>query len=200
MKEGNLLETNEKDAALKYWIRAGNQGNSEARIKTGDYYYSREEVEKAAKCYEAAAVHEKCTLGMWNLGWMYENGVGVPKDYLMAMRWYDNAMFADSATYLPVTLSKLKLQLRVLWSWLTFSYDGNPLHPHYKYEEHSIQKKTNPEDDGWNIGQNGENIKKWKLQEEQEEEEEEESELLYESVLLALLCVVAGWMVYVRNQ
>jgi SEL1 protein len=36
-------------------------------------------LEKAASFYQAAADTQISALAMWNLGWMYENGVGVPQ-------------------------------------------------------------------------------------------------------------------------
>jgi SEL1 protein len=73
-------------------------------------------------------------LAMWNLGWMYENGVGVPQvrcqecmhfhplissqDFHLAKRHYDLALETNSEAYLPVTLSLGKLYLRSFWHTL----------------------------------------------------------------------------------
>lgn len=74
--------------ALTQWTRAAAQRNIDALVKVGDYYYhglgvweDTETVrfEKAAKYYQAAADTQQSALAMWNLGWMYENGVGVPQ-------------------------------------------------------------------------------------------------------------------------
>jgi TPR repeat protein len=60
--------------------------NTDALVKVGDYYYhglgvpdEPESVrwEKAAKYYQSAANTQLSALAMWNLGWMYENGIGV---------------------------------------------------------------------------------------------------------------------------
>jgi len=54
----------------------------------GDYYYrglgvpaDEENVryEKAARYYRSASDTQMSAMAMWNLGWMYENGVGVPQ-------------------------------------------------------------------------------------------------------------------------
>lgn len=74
--------------ALTQWIRAAGQRNIDALVKVGDYYYhglgvseERESMrfEKAARYYQSAADTQMSALAMWNLGWMYENGVGVPQ-------------------------------------------------------------------------------------------------------------------------
>lgn len=74
--------------ALTQWIRGAAQHNVDALVKVGDYYYhglgvSQEteslRYEKAAKYYQSAADTQMSALAMWNLGWMYENGVGVPQ-------------------------------------------------------------------------------------------------------------------------
>lgn len=75
--------------ALTQWIRAAAQRNVDALVKVGDYYYhglgvSADEsqasrLEKAARYYQSASDTQMSALAMWNLGWMYENGVGVPQ-------------------------------------------------------------------------------------------------------------------------
>jgi SEL1 protein len=80
--------------ALTQWIRAAGQRNIDALVKVGDYYYhglgvssqesEKTRLEKAARYYQSAADTQMSALAMWNLGWMYENGVGVPqvRDFL----------------------------------------------------------------------------------------------------------------------
>jgi len=74
--------------ALTQWIRAAAQRNIDALVKVGDYYYhglgipdelEQTRLEKAAKYYQAASDTQMSALAMWNLGWMYENGIGVPQ-------------------------------------------------------------------------------------------------------------------------
>ena len=74
--------------ALTQWIRSAAQRNVDALVKVGDYYYhglgvpdEPESVrwEKAAGYYQSAADTQLSALAMWNLGWMYENGIGVPQ-------------------------------------------------------------------------------------------------------------------------
>jgi FOG: TPR repeat, SEL1 subfamily len=74
--------------ALTQWTRAAAQRNIDALVKVGDYYYyglgisedtESTRLEKAARYYLSAADTQLSALAMWNLGWMYENGVGVPQ-------------------------------------------------------------------------------------------------------------------------
>ena len=74
--------------ALTQWIRAAAQRNIDALVKVGDYYYhglgvveepEQSRLEKAARYYQSASDTQLSALAMWNLGWMYENGVGVPQ-------------------------------------------------------------------------------------------------------------------------
>ncbi|KAG8930161.1 ERAD-associated protein [Tulasnella sp. 418] len=114
--------------ALTQWIRSANQRNVDALVKVGDYYYhglgvanESQEVRwaKAAGYYHSAHESQVSALAMWNLGWMYENGVGVEQDFHLAKRYYDNALETNSDAKLPVLLSLIKLHLRSYWYTLT---------------------------------------------------------------------------------
>ncbi|RDB24755.1 Protein sel-1 1 [Hypsizygus marmoreus] len=113
--------------ALTQWTRAATQRNIDALVKVGDYYYHglgvpEEEAstrfEKAARYYQSAADTQMSALAMWNLGWMYENGIGVPQDFHLAKRHYDLALETNSEAYLPILLSLGKLYLRSIWHTL----------------------------------------------------------------------------------
>jgi len=73
-------------SALTQWTRAATQRNIDALVKVGDYYYhglgvldepEKSRLEKAARYYQSASDTQLSALAMWNLGWMYENGIGV---------------------------------------------------------------------------------------------------------------------------
>ncbi len=49
---------------------------------------------------------------MFNLGYMYEHGLGLPKDLHLAKRHYDQALDTEPAAALPVTLALTSLWLR----------------------------------------------------------------------------------------
>jgi SEL1 protein len=74
--------------ALTQWTRSAAQTNVDALVKVADYYYhglgvsesdEKTRLEKAARYYQSAANTQMSALAMWNLGWMYENGIGVPQ-------------------------------------------------------------------------------------------------------------------------
>ncbi|KAJ7782738.1 hypothetical protein B0H16DRAFT_1357156 [Mycena metata] len=113
--------------ALTQWTRAAGQRNIDALVKVGDYYYhglgvwedtDAARFEKAAKYYQTAADTQQSALAMWNLGWMYENGVGVPQDFHLAKRHYDMALETNSEASFPVYLSLIKLYARSIWHTL----------------------------------------------------------------------------------
>ncbi|KAI0041352.1 HCP-like protein [Auriscalpium vulgare] len=110
--------------ALTQWTRSAAQNNVDALVKVGDYYYhglgvadEPEHVrwEKAAGYYQSAADTQVSALAMWNLGWMYENGIGVNQDFHLAKRHYDVALETNLEAYLPITLSLFRLYCRSLY-------------------------------------------------------------------------------------
>lgn len=89
-------------------------------VKLGDYYYrgiaAPVNYEKAAACCHIASEIGPSPMAMWNLGWMYENGIGVPKDFHLAKSYYDSALSTDLAAYLPVKLSLIKLYVKTIFA------------------------------------------------------------------------------------
>jgi SEL1 protein len=136
------LDNNSARLALTQWTRAAAQRNIDALVKVGDYYYhalgvsdepEQSRLEKAARYYQSASDTQMSALAMWNLGWMYENGIGVPlftrhsrpcgssfycQDFHLAKRHYDLALETNSEAYLPVVLSLAKLYARSIWHTL----------------------------------------------------------------------------------
>ncbi|KIY68091.1 HCP-like protein [Cylindrobasidium torrendii FP15055 ss-10] len=119
--------------ALTQWTRAAAQKNIDALVKVGDYYYhnlgvaelsDKQRYEKAASYYQSAADTQLSALAMWNLGWMYENGIGVPQDFHLAKRHYDSALDTNHEAYLPVFLSMAKLYARSIWHTMMGGQDG----------------------------------------------------------------------------
>lgn len=97
--------------ALTQWTRSAAQNNIDALVKVGDYYYhglgvpnEPENVrwEKAAGYYRSAADTQVSALAMWNLGWMYEHGYGVPQvsaySYLRAPKAEHGTGFSSGET------------------------------------------------------------------------------------------------------
>ncbi|RCI05731.1 ERAD-associated protein, partial [Rhizopus stolonifer] len=124
-KKTKVKDENAENNAFIYWSRSAHQNNVDARVKMCDYYYkgigTKTDYEKAAACYRNAAEDYRSPLAYWNLGWMYENGVGVQKDLPLAKRAYDLALENDADAYLPIKLSLLSW-----WkNWWTLSLTGN---------------------------------------------------------------------------
>ncbi|KAI8097333.1 uncharacterized protein BX664DRAFT_326148 [Halteromyces radiatus] len=146
----NYLE----ELALIYWSRSANQNNVDSRVKMGDYYYrgigTEVDYDKAASCYRIAAELEMSPMAMWNLGWMYENGIGVAKDFHLAKRAYDTALTTSGNAYLPVKLSLIKLYAKYYWEWLIGGEVGNELFfsqdPKYRQQRQNHQQQ---QQDGW---------------------------------------------------
>ncbi|UZJ51868.1 hypothetical protein CBS101457_001188 [Exobasidium rhododendri] len=133
--ENNLTDR----LALIHWIRSAAQDNVDALVKMGDYYFhglglgeqtsfasasspsppvvTTASFDKAAACYSSAADKQTSALAYWNMGYLYEKGLGVPKkDYNLAKRYYDMALDLNpQEAYLPVFLSLTKLFLMALW-------------------------------------------------------------------------------------
>lgn len=112
----------------------------------GDYYYrgigTDVDYDMAAACYRVAAELEASPMAMWNLGWMYENGIGVAKDFHLAKRAYDNALAANGNAYLPVKLSLIKLYAKYYWEWLT---GGDVDHEFFSDEQKQQQEQQQQE-------------------------------------------------------
>ncbi|KAJ3164678.1 ERAD-associated protein [Geranomyces variabilis] len=79
---------------------------------------------RAAVYYLVAAESEYSSLAMWNVGWMYEVGVGLDQDYHLAKRFYDRCLELNPEAYLPVHLALAKLRIKMLWNYLI---TGGPL-------------------------------------------------------------------------
>ena len=58
---------------------------------------------------------------MFNMGFMYQMGLGVPQDFHLAKRYYDMAAESSSKAYLPAALALLGMYahgLYVEYSWV----------------------------------------------------------------------------------
>ena len=53
---------------------------------------------------------------MFNMGYMYQIGLGVPQDFHLAKRYYDMAAETSSKAYVPATLSLWVLFMHGLYS------------------------------------------------------------------------------------
>lgn len=67
--------------------------------------------DRAAEAYLHARSQSNAQ-AMFNLGYMYEHGQGLPLDLHLAKRYYDQALENDPAAKLPVTLALASLWIR----------------------------------------------------------------------------------------
>lgn len=139
-KKGVELFENEgrttDELAMRYWVRSAAQDNVDAMVKVGDLYCEcirckgellltadsglvnatekadGSSMELAATYYQTAADTQFSAMAYWNLGWMYEMGKGVPRDWHLAKRYY--AMSGETAleAWPAVILSLTGLYLR----------------------------------------------------------------------------------------
>ncbi len=121
--DGSRAERSATDKiALLQWTRSAAQDNVDALVKLGDYYFrgygTNASYARAASCYQAAADRQVSALAYWNMGWMYEAGLGVPRqDFYLAKRYYDMAWEVNQKeAYFAVLLSLIRLHARALWA------------------------------------------------------------------------------------
>lgn len=215
----------ENEAALIYWTRSANQNNIDSRVKMGDYYYkgigTKVDYERAVSCYRHAAEMQASPLAFWSLGWMYENGIGVAKDFHLAKRSYDQALNLNQDAYLPVKLSLINMYVKYYWRWVTGREVGSvlPADDGKKFEKtlKTPGKESHVEGERqYDIGEELERQYKMKKQKEREEQERmaeegeynddpydlddlSEEDEFFESLLILSLCLLVGYLVYVRQ-
>jgi len=111
--------------AYRYYSYSADQGNSQAQRILGDFYYylwhpvanNTEQNEthpeesphyrEAVYYYDLAAKNptKPNAHAMWNLGYMHHYGLGRPRDFEIAKRYYDQARLLSSKAYVPSILS-----------------------------------------------------------------------------------------------
>ncbi|KAE9009676.1 hypothetical protein PF011_g10172 [Phytophthora fragariae] len=108
--------------AVMLYRLAAQQGNVDANLKIGDYYYYGKgghpvDFVKASAHYSLASKRSNAQ-AMFNLALMYEHGIGVEQDFYLAKRFLDKARVAHSDASVPVTLALWKLRAhKSLRSW-----------------------------------------------------------------------------------
>ncbi|KUF95439.1 hypothetical protein AM588_10007776 [Phytophthora nicotianae] len=108
--------------AVMLYRLAAQQGNVDANLKIGDYYYYGKgghpvDFVKASAHYSLASKRSNAQ-AMFNLALMYEHGIGVDQDFYLAKRFFDKSRVAHSDASVPVTLALWKLRAhKSLRSW-----------------------------------------------------------------------------------
>ncbi|EGZ16559.1 hypothetical protein PHYSODRAFT_544024 [Phytophthora sojae] len=109
-----LDEDTVASTAVMLYRLAAQQGNVDANLKIGDYYYYGKgghsvDFVKASAHYSLASKRSNAQ-AMFNLALMYEHGIGVEQDFYLAKRFFDKARVAHSDANVPVTLALWKLR------------------------------------------------------------------------------------------
>ncbi|XP_055330072.1 protein sel-1 homolog 1-like [Paramacrobiotus metropolitanus] len=105
--------------AIIYWERAAAQGYNMARIKLGDYHYyglgTEVDYEEAMANYRQIEQSNNAQ-ALFNLGYMYQAGLGVKQDLHLAKRYYDRAAETSVDAHAPVTLALMSLGALFVWN------------------------------------------------------------------------------------
>ena len=100
--------------AVALYLQSAAQGNADALLKVGDsYYYGGGGLpldKKEAALYYQGAADQRNTHALFNLGLMHEIGDGVPQDFHLAKRLFDQAAEFDESARLPRAFAVLMLQ------------------------------------------------------------------------------------------
>ncbi|ONH65969.1 ERAD-associated E3 ubiquitin-protein ligase component HRD3 [Cyberlindnera fabianii] len=107
-----VIPKERREMAKVYITRSSWQNNWDSTVLLGDMYFAEGEYEKAVSCY--AGVDLKSAQASFNMGWMYEMGLGVEKDFNLAKRYYDLSMANHAKAYLPVQISLVRLRFKRL--------------------------------------------------------------------------------------
>eukprot|EP00124_Ichthyophonus_hoferi_P000657 Ihof_evm4s26 gene=Ihof_evmTU4s26 len=100
--------------AMIYWQRSAKQGNGQSQTKIGDYYYygrgAPVDYSLAFTSYRTAAsanFHQ----ALFDLGFMHETGTGVPQDFPLAQRYYDQSMAYHASAVVPVYVMLARMRV-----------------------------------------------------------------------------------------
>jgi SEL1 protein len=203
--------------ALLYWTRSSNHEVPSSILKMGDYYYEGKGAEKnpakAFSCYSQAAHVHQSSMGCWNLGWMHENGIGAPKDFYLAKRYYDLAYHYNNDASFPVTLSLIKLNFKFFYNYLFHGADSksvssfmNPTQPNMPVKEN----EKAPSNDQDKIGEESTKKKSNVWQQWTGENDENENDMnnthsviitiSSEQIIIMSLCLLIGYLIYLRQN
>mmetsp|Transcript_19319 Transcript_19319/g.31640 ORF Transcript_19319/g.31640 Transcript_19319/m.31640 type:complete len:899 (-) Transcript_19319:54-2750(-) len=124
MSYRELLQHERLARALKYYLRAAEQNNLEAQIRAGDLYYfgmgTPVRYDMALTQYRSAGKEgqSRHPQALYNVGYMYEYGLGVRQDFNLAKRFYDMSLHSHPDAYAPCALALARLWLHIKWNAL----------------------------------------------------------------------------------
>ena len=107
--------------SLRLWKWAAMQSNVHANMRVGDmYFYGLQNIDidrgKAVRMYMTATTYGSAQ-SMFNVGWHYQYGVGVPIDFHLAKRYYDRSIATKpKEAFVPATFGLFSLYVYSSWS------------------------------------------------------------------------------------
>ncbi|KXZ44261.1 hypothetical protein GPECTOR_70g492 [Gonium pectorale] len=121
LERGYVPGANASSLAFSLYKQSAAQDNVHSLLCMGDaYFYGRgveqDWIRSAAIYYEA--YQERSPEAMFNLGFMHEFGVGVPRDLHLAERFYNMARHTHAEAFLPVVLANAWLRVHGWWDKL----------------------------------------------------------------------------------
>lgn len=106
--------------ALEYLRKSAEQKNVHSYLRLGDYYFSGfgtpVDYEKAAFYYQAAS-EMRSAQATFNLGYMHQYGLGLPRDLHLAKRNYDTTLSVEPDAYLAVYSMLFLVGCQFLKDW-----------------------------------------------------------------------------------
>jgi SEL1 protein len=120
--------------SLRLYQLAAEQGNVEARIKIGDFFYyglggGNPNFEHAVHHYKQASDLGHSPQAMFNLGFMHQYGIGLPQDFHLAKRFYDSAEATHPDAKVPVSLALTGMWLQRVYRAIVFKEPSKELPP-----------------------------------------------------------------------
>ena len=133
------VEATQRNAeqSIAFYNLAAEQGSSLAFVRIGDLYYyglagrldDGSPNYKESFSYYSKASRLRNAQGRFNLGFMYEHGLGTKRDLHLAKRFYEETTSLDSESSIPVSLIVFKMRLCSAWVRLKCRCLGLPI-PH----------------------------------------------------------------------
>ncbi len=87
----------EKNISLQELETAANHNDIDAQIELADYYYEQQDFHNAKIWYEKAAAQHNSE-ALLQLGFMYDEGLGVEQDYIQARKFYQESALLGNAS------------------------------------------------------------------------------------------------------
>lgn len=104
--------------AYEFYSRAAAQGDIDAIFKLGDYYYygigTPKDYSKAYTCYKIAYEQSSIGMGLWNMAYMHEYGIGRDQDIYIARRLLDE-LSSNQNSYFPLKVAIFWINIHQLY-------------------------------------------------------------------------------------